>query len=117
MRAHPAGAAAGVVLDRVIGEPPLSPHPVALLGRALAATERALYRDGRAPGVAHAAAGTLLGAASGSAIGSTSVATYVAVAGRALGDAALAVSDALADGDLTRARVLIRALVGRDPTE
>jgi len=113
---NPLGAAVGILLDRAIGELPISPHPVALLGRALAATERTLYRDSRLPGVAHAVAGTMLGAVAGATIGPTAVATYVAVAGRALGDAALAVSDALAAGDLEEARTLMPALVGRDPS-
>src|SRR4051812_40936328 len=116
MRPDPLGAAVGVLLDRAVGEPPLSPHPVALLGRALAATEAALYDDRRSSGAAHAALGTILGAVAGAAVRSTAVATYVAVAGRALGDAALAVSDALSRGDLERARALVPALVGRDPS-
>ncbi|MEY2462449.1 MAG: adenosylcobinamide-phosphate synthase [Acidimicrobiaceae bacterium] len=114
--ADPFGAAVGVVIDRLAGEPPMAPHPVALLGRALSATERVLYRDSRAAGVVHAATGACVGAAAGAAVRSTALATYVAVAGRALGDAALAVEAALADGDIERARLLIPALVGRDPT-
>jgi adenosylcobinamide-phosphate synthase len=43
------------------------------------------------------------------------VATWAVVAGRALGDAASAVGQALADEDLARARALLPALVGRDP--
>ena len=113
--ADPLGAAAGVLLDRLVGEPPFSPHPVALLGRALTATERALYRDRRAAGVVHAASGVAMGVGSGTVLGATTLATYVAVAGRGLGDAARAVDDALAAGDVERARSLIPALVGRDP--
>jgi adenosylcobinamide-phosphate synthase len=109
------GAAIGVVLDRLLGEPPISPHPIALLGRALDAGERALYRDRRAAGVVHAAAGLAMGAGAGAVVGATALATYVAVAGRGLGDAARAVDDALAEGDVDRARSLIPALVGRDP--
>jgi adenosylcobinamide-phosphate synthase len=43
------------------------------------------------------------------------VATYVAVGGRALGDAALDVGRALDRGDVAAARELLPTLVGRDP--
>jgi adenosylcobinamide-phosphate synthase len=78
--------------------------------------ERTLYRDGRAAGVAHALVGTGLGVAAGGVVGSTSVATWIAVAGRALGRAATDVGAALEAGDLERARELLPALVGRDPS-
>ena len=87
-RADPFGAAAGVLLDRLVGEPPVSPHPVALLGRALDATQRALYGDRRAAGVLHTASGLAMGAGAGAVLSSTALATYVAVAGRGLRDAA-----------------------------
>ena len=48
-------------------------------------------------------------------MGATSAATYLAVAGRALGDAAIAVQRALDEGDVEHARILLPALVGRDP--
>ena len=114
--ADPLGAALGVLLDRLVGEPPISPHPVALLGRALGAAERVLYRDRRAAGVAHAASGLALGAGAGTVVGATTIATYVAVAGRGLRDAAGAVDRALVEGDVEHARSLIPALVGRDPS-
>ncbi|TML92587.1 MAG: cobalamin biosynthesis protein CobD [Actinobacteria bacterium] len=115
-RADPLGAATGVLLDRLVGEPPVSPHPVAVLGRALDAIERAVYRDHRVAGAVHAASGVVMGAGTGTVIGSTALATYVAVAGRGLSDAAMAVDTALAGGDIERARSLIPALVGRDPS-
>jgi adenosylcobinamide-phosphate synthase len=115
-RPDPLGAAIGIVVDHLAGEPPIDPHPVAVLGRALSSVERTLYRDRRSAGIAHAAAGLVLGATAGAALRSTAVATYLAVAGRALGDAALAVADALGDGDIERARQLVPALVGRDPS-
>ena len=109
------GAAVGVVADQLFGESPLRPHPVAVLGYALQGVERRLYADRRSAGIAHAAAGVGIGAASGAVIRSTVVATYLATAGRALGEAAGAVDQALAVGDLGRARGLLPALVGRDP--
>ena len=47
-------------------------------------------------------------------VGSTAVSAWLAVAGRALRAAAVQVADALDDGDLARARVLLPTLVGRD---
>lgn len=110
------GVAVGIVADRLFGEPPAAVHPVVAFGRVMRAVERRLYRDGRAAGVAHALVGTGIGVAAGGLVGSTAVATWVAVAGRALGTAALAVGDALDAGDLDRARALLPALVGRDPS-
>jgi len=81
------------------------------------AVERLAYSDRRVAGAVHAGAGLVLGAASGGLVGSTAVATYLAVAGRALRDAAVEVEEALRVGDLGRARTLIPALVGRDPDD
>jgi adenosylcobinamide-phosphate synthase len=108
-------AAAAIVLDAIAGEPPISPHPVAAFGRAMRAVEGRVYADDLSAGAMHAAAGVTLGAATGVAVRSTMVATYVAVAGRALRDAALQVHAALDAGDLDEARRLLPALVGRDP--
>jgi len=108
-------AALGIAADQVFGEPRVNPHPVAILGSVLQRVEHALYADRRSAGIAHAAAGIALGATAGFLVRSTAVATYIAVAGRALGDAALDVDRALRAGDLDRARFLLPALVGRDP--
>ena len=59
--------------------------------------------------------GVGLGGFAGVVTRSTALATYVAVAGRALGEAAGQVDEALAAGRLDRARSLLPALVGRDP--
>ena len=118
MKRNALGAAIGVLADRFLGETPFpkTAHPVALFGRAMRAYERSGYRDERRAGVAHAAVGVAVGAAAGRALASTALATYVTVAGRALSDAALDVAAALADDDLDRARGLMPALVGRDPS-
>lgn len=108
--------ALGLVADRLFGEPPAAVHPVVAFGRVMRGVERLLYRDRRAAGVAHALIGAGVGVAAGGLVGSTAVATWVAVAGRALGSAATAVGSALVDGDLDRARELLPALVGRDPS-
>ncbi|MGW5347590.1 cobalamin biosynthesis protein, partial [Streptomyces sp. NPDC004050] len=43
------GATAGLIGDRILGDPRRG-HPVAAFGRAAAAVERALWRDDRARG-------------------------------------------------------------------
>ena len=108
--------AIGMAADRLLGEPPAPAHPVVAFGRVMRRVERSLYRDGRAAGVAHALIGAGVGVAGGGLVGSTALATWAAVAGRALGEAASAVGGALAAGDLDRARDLLPALVGRDPS-
>jgi len=112
---RPLAAAIGVVLDRVAHEPPTGVHPVALFGRGMTGVERRLYRDTRAAGVAHAATGAALGFGTGAALRSTSIATGLAVAGRALADAATDIGGWLEAGDLDQARSLLPSLVGRDP--
>jgi adenosylcobinamide-phosphate synthase len=114
---RPGGAAAGIVIDRLLGEPPATLHPVAGFGRAMQVVEERLYADERAAGVAHALGGVALGALAGRTVRSTAVATWSAVAGRSLGEAATRVGDALTTGDLDRARELLPALVGRDPSQ
>lgn len=108
--------AVGIAADWVFGEPPALVHPVVAFGRVMRRVERSLYRDRRAAGVAHAVIGAGLGAAAGGLVGSTAVATWVAVAGRALGAAATRVGAALEAGDLDRARALLPGLAGRDPS-
>lgn len=109
--------AAGVVADRLLGEPPAAVHPVVGFGRAMAAFEARAYDDRRRAGVAHAAVGVAMGAVGGWVLRSTAVATWSAVAGRSLGEAACAVGEALAHGDLALARERLPALVGRDPAD
>ena len=108
--------ALGLVADRLLGEPPSSVHPVVAFGRVMRGVERSLYRDRRAAGVAHALIGAGVGVAAGGLVGSAAIATWVAVAGRALGEAATAIGGALVAGDLDGARDLLPALVGRDPS-
>ncbi|HUQ63603.1 MAG TPA: adenosylcobinamide-phosphate synthase CbiB [Acidimicrobiales bacterium] len=112
-----AAAAAGIVADRILGEPPVRPHPVAAFGSVMRAVERRLYRDTRRAGVAHAGIGIGLGALGGWALGSTGASTALAVAGRSLATAAGEVGAALDAGDLDRARALLPALAGRDPQD
>ena len=109
------GTALGLVLDRVLGEPPSAIHPVAWFGRAMGGVERATWRDSTAAGAAYAGLGMGLGAAFGGATRSTAVATWILVAGRQLRDVARSVG-ATARTDPARARTELPALVGRDPS-
>lgn len=108
--------AGGLAADALLGEPATRSHPVRAFGCVMRIAERRLYRDSRVAGAAHAGLGVALAGGTGAAVRSTAVTTYLAVAGRALGDAALEVARALEDGDLDRGRALLPALVGRDPT-
>jgi adenosylcobinamide-phosphate synthase len=113
---RPLGAAAGIVLDRLFGEPATSVHPVVHFGRFMKDFERGNYSNSKVAGALHAAMGTVLGIASGSVLRSTALASGIAVGGRALTKAANDVGDALVGGDLDRARELLPSLVGRDPS-
>ena len=110
-------AAAGLLLDALLGDPPNRAHPVAWFGTAMSAWERATYRDDRAAGVVHAAVGTAVGAAAGRACRSTTAASAVAVAGRGLREAAGSIAARLAEDDVHGARALLPSLVGRDPSD
>jgi adenosylcobinamide-phosphate synthase len=109
-------AAAGVVADMAFGEPAVEPHPVRAFGGVMDRVEHALYRPRRSSGVVHAVAGLGLGIAAGSLVRNTALATYISVAHRALSEAGLDVAAALEEHDLPRARQLLPALVGRDPS-
>lgn len=109
--------AAGILADMALGEPSVEPHPVAAFGSAMTRVEDRLWADDRGAGVAHAAAGILIGATAGALLGSTAASTYVAVAGRQLRDTATTIGAHLTAGDLEGARLALPALVGRDASE
>ena len=115
----PLAAALGVMADRWLGEPPAAVHPVAAFGRAMTALEGRVWRDSRLAGAGYAAGGVGLGWAAGLVLGPSipagAAATWLVVAGRALGDEARAIGARLVDGDLDGARERLPALVGRDP--
>lgn len=121
------GVAAGLLLDRALGEPPDHLHPVAWFGTAMTRVEQALHRDSRTAGVLHAAVGTGLGAAAGALLpvvagpllrGAPPVAVAVgaASAGRMLRHTSRTVEDHLRADDLDAARAALPSLVGRDPS-
>jgi adenosylcobinamide-phosphate synthase len=88
---RPLGAAAGIALDRMFGEPATALHPVVHFGRAMDAFERRNFDDAREPGVLHALTGALIGVTAGVAMRSTAWATGLAVGGRSLWRAADAI--------------------------
>lgn len=119
-----AAVAVGLLLDRLLGEPSASPHPVAVLGETLRRIEDRIYAPTQPHGALLAAAGVGLGVAAGGLatliLGRRTaliLSTYLATSGRALDDAAATVERALARGDLASARREVRALVGRDVSE
>jgi adenosylcobinamide-phosphate synthase len=116
LRRRASGVAAGLLLDRLLGEPPTPVHPVAWFGTAMGAVERRTWADSRPRGVGYTATGVLLGLAAGRAVPGVAVAVAVASAGRALREASVVVEDDLARDDLAAARHDLRALAGRDAT-
>jgi adenosylcobinamide-phosphate synthase len=115
MRHRPAAIAAGLLLDRLAGEPPPDVHPVAGFGALMHQVERITYADARGAGVGYTLAGVAIGATAGAVV-PLPVAVGVCAAGRALRRTATVVQDTLDAGDLDEARALLPALVGRDPS-
>jgi adenosylcobinamide-phosphate synthase len=126
MSARALGLALGFVADRAWADPSRG-HPVAGFGTCALALEQRIYRDSRWSGVAQAL--LLIGGVSGLAYAAercarnplartmlTALATWAVLGGRSLEREACAVHDLLAAGDLDRARVRVRHLVGRDTT-
>ncbi|MFJ8663797.1 cobalamin biosynthesis protein [Streptomyces sp. NPDC093795] len=120
------GAAAGLAVDLLVGDPRRG-HPVAAFGRAAAAVERRLHHDHRGWGALHTAvcAGSTaaLGAFAARAVRNrpaasvalTAVSVWAVVGGTTLGREARAIGGALAAGDLDVARERLPHLCGRDP--
>ncbi|MDA8290834.1 MAG: adenosylcobinamide-phosphate synthase CbiB [Actinomycetota bacterium] len=128
-RLRAASAAAAVLLDRLVGDPPDRLHPVAWFGRAMTRRERRAWSDHRMGGVRHLGAGVLVATvpvaltrAGARRMGGTAadgaVAVSVAAAtlgARSLDRRAAEVGEALARGRIDEARRSLPALVGRDP--
>jgi adenosylcobinamide-phosphate synthase len=122
-----AGLALGAVADGLLGDPRRR-HPVAGFGSLALALERRLWRDARAPGVAHVA--VLVGGATALGVALdrgtrraplartavTAAATWTVLGGTSLGRAAGTMHRHLGDGDLAAARAALPALAGRDPS-
>lgn len=111
--------AAGLMLDRLLGDPPDAVHPVAWFGTLMSRLESTLWRDDRSAGLVHAAVG--VGAAAGCGLltarlpGGLAVSVAVACGGRSLRTAADAIGAEVLHGELDSARALLPTLVGRDP--
>lgn len=110
------GVAGGLLLDRMLGEPPAAWHPVAGFGRAMTRCESMVWADRRAPGVGYAVTGVALGGAAGALVRSTALTVGVCVAGRELRRVAGQVQAHLLVGDLGQARATLPSLAGRDPS-
>jgi adenosylcobinamide-phosphate synthase len=117
------GAALGAIVDQLVGEPPVSWHPVARFGSMMRVVEERIHADRRTNGVVHLGIGVSTAAAVGIALrtvlgrhAATAVAVAACAAGRMLEDEAAAMRDLLAHDDLDAARRRVRSLVGRDPT-
>ncbi|MFD5035151.1 cobalamin biosynthesis protein [Streptomyces sp. NPDC058405] len=120
------GATAGLLCDRLFGDPRRG-HPVAAFGRTAGAVERTLRRDHRGWGALHTVvcAGGAVGAAAlaargvrdrrAASVALTAAATWAVVGGTSLGREARAIGGALAAGDIERARERLPHLCGRDP--
>ncbi len=114
-----AGAALGLVADRVVGEPPDAWHPVIGYGAVARGVEARLWADSRGRGgvyCAVAVGGPALVAARWRGPVAVAAATWAASAGRMLARTAERIGAALAAQDLAAARGLLPALVGRDPS-
>ncbi len=117
-------AAVGVVLDRVLGEPPTRWHPVVGFAGVMNAFEARWWADDRRRGLAHAAVGTALGAVPamvlrrvvGASV-ATAATSGAAIAGAMLEREARGVGDALLADDLDGARRALAGLVGRRTDE
>jgi adenosylcobinamide-phosphate synthase len=106
--------ALGLLVDRLVVEPPTPLHPVAWFGRLMGGVERTTYRSTRGAGAGYTAVGVAIGAVAGSMLRSSFAATMLAVAGGELRDVARDVASALDAGDVEGARSRLPALVGRD---
>jgi adenosylcobinamide-phosphate synthase len=117
LRRRGAAAAVGLLADFAVGDPPTRGHPVGWFGTAMSAVEGRLYRDTVGAGAAYVSAGVALARASAIACPSTAVATAISAAGRGLIQAAHAIEQQLACGDIANARALLPTLAGRDPAQ
>jgi adenosylcobinamide-phosphate synthase len=113
-------AVGGLMLDHLLGEPPVRWHPVVWYGSAMKRVEKQLYADRRRNGAAFTAVGVGLGISVGVVLRrlvgptiATGVATAVCAAGRMLDHEANAIADVLTSGDLPAARLRLSGLVGR----
>ena len=112
------GAAAGLLLDRVLGEPSTRYHPVALFGRLAGGIEPHFWEDTRRSGgyfwTSLLIPIWILGELFEGSFIATAVSSYLAIAEKSLFEAAGSVHSSLALPDLDLARSELLSLVGRD---
>ncbi|NNN12812.1 MAG: cobalamin biosynthesis protein CobD [Acidimicrobiaceae bacterium] len=112
------GAATGLLLDRIFGEPPSRFHPVVLFGRLASRIEPLFWEDSRRSGGYFWASLLLpilvVGELLDGSFMATAIASYLAIAEKSLFEAAATVQEALAKPDLDLARNELLSLVGRD---
>lgn len=108
--------AAGLLLDRLAGEPPARSHPVAWFGHVMEALEGRLWADSRMRGIVYALLGVGIGALAGRLLRSVATAVALSVAGRELRRVARRVGEHAAAGELPAARTELPVLVGREPS-
>lgn len=109
-----AAVAAGLLADRLLGEPPIRPHPLSVFGSLMRSLESRVWHDSRPAGVLHACTGVALGTTAGAVVRSDAVGVYASAGGNALASAARRVESRVACGDLEGARLDLPSLVGRD---
>ncbi|MFK8022746.1 MAG: adenosylcobinamide-phosphate synthase CbiB [Ilumatobacter sp.] len=115
---------AAVVIDRAVGEPPASVHPVARFGSAMTALERRMHAPSIVAGVAYSAIGVGVACAVAEALRratgpvvACATAGSLSIAGRMLDDEVRSVAAALKRSDRDAARRQIARLVGRSTGE
>jgi adenosylcobinamide-phosphate synthase len=121
------GLVAGAVLDAVLGDPRRF-HPVAGFGHFAQGVEGRSYADSRLAGVRHVAASVGVPVAAAAAVEvatrrypvlravAVATTTWAVLGGKSLRREAEAMTSALDEGDLSRARQRIPRLCGRDPS-
>ena len=128
-RSRGAAAAAGAVLDHLVGDPPDGLHPVAWFGRAMAWREAVAWSDDRWSGVRHLCAGLAVAGFPTLVLGTMArrfgglaaqCASAIAVVATTLGARSLdrhasEIAGALASGRIDVARRALPTLAGRDP--
>lgn len=111
-------AGASLYLDRLIGEPGNSLHPVAGFGRVMQGYEIYGWRDTRGSGLQYCTLGLALAYLSSKLMSrpflGTLVSSYLVVAERSLHSHASRIAQSLEAGNLCSAREVLPALVGRD---
>ncbi|MGH2699211.1 MAG: cobalamin biosynthesis protein [Actinomycetota bacterium] len=124
----PLGLALGWIADGILGDP-VRYHPVAGFGRAAEKLESVMWRPSRTVGTAYVVALVVpfaLGVALVDAavrrhrlarLGLSTVVAWTVLGGRSLSGEARRIADAVARGDLSEARRIAPALVGRDPSQ